>query len=101
MSKHFFMANAKPVRRFPASPTHPFGSNGMKVTLYEAGITMVTAVACNRSREVLIFHYCSKSSSIIFCFKPRRLILINLNRDGRMRSVQKQHGVLGTLSAGA
>jgi len=71
------------------------------MAVYEAGVTKVTAVACNRSREDLIFHYCSKSSSIIFYSKARGLILINLNRDGRMRSVQKQHGVLGTLSAGA
>jgi len=69
--------------------------------LYEAGVRKVTAVACNRSREVLIFHYCSESSSIIFYSKARGLILINLSRDGRMRSVKKQHGVLGTLSAGA
>jgi hypothetical protein len=66
------------------------------MTACETGVTKVTAVACNRSREILIFHYCSRSSSIIFYSKARGLILINLNRDGRMRSVQKQHGVFGT-----
>lgn len=73
----------------------------MTVYVYEAGVTKLATVARNRSREVLIFHYCFKSSSIIFYSKARGLILINLNRDDRMRIAQKQHGVLGTLSAGA